>query len=242
MNRKLYRRASLSELWLSWRRFATRISSAYNHLPQPAASHPAASLALPKPRIRAPTKAPPGLTAQSDLASLQRHFIERPDQAKGEGCRTVAVNAEDLAEDLARAAFAGRDEQSSRAPQDSVFPADVSTAKSGEPVKAGVRAHMRSSADSAAADSRLAIVANVERSGPHKGRLVWRRVQQREGDVIASLSLESLQLNQVGDHVVEMVPVARGQCRSKAPVLYLAFENGAELHQFQHMVGARISK
>jgi hypothetical protein len=234
MNRN-YRRASLSELWLSWRRFANRISSAYNHVPQPAASHPAASLALPKPRIRAPT-------AQSDLESLQRLFIERPDHAKGEGCRMGAVNAEDVAEDLARAAFAGRDEQSSRAPQDSEFPADVSTAKSGEPVEAGVRAHMRSSADSAAVDSRLAIVANVERSGPHKGRLVWRRVQQREGDVIASLSLESLQLNQVGDHVVEMVPVARGQCRSKAPVVYLAFENGAELHQFQHMVGARISK
>jgi hypothetical protein len=227
MNRKLYRCTSLSELWLSWRRFANRICSAHNHLPLPAAGNPAASLALPKQRIRAPTKAP-GLTAQSDLAGLQRHYIERPDQAKGEGCRTVAVNAEDLAEDLARAAFAGRDQQCSLTPQASVSSAAVSTDKSGEPVEAGVRAHMRSSADSAAADSRLAIVANVERSGPHMGRLVWRRVQQREGDVIASLSLESLQLNQVGDHVVEMVPVARGQCRSKAPVVYLAFENGAD--------------
>ena len=108
-----------------------------------------------------------------------------------------------------------------------------------EPVVAGVRARMCASADSFAAGKSLAVVADVERSaGPHHGRLVLRR-GDRSGDIIASLLLmpESLQLAQVNDQVVEMLPVAPGQSRSTVPLVYLAFKNSARFERFRRMVG-----
>jgi hypothetical protein len=115
---------------------------------------------------------------------------------------------------------------------------DHRTALLGEPVGAGVRARMCLSSDSLPADKGLTVVANVERSAcPHNNRLVLRR-GDRSGDIIASLSLmpESLQLIQVSDQVVEMLPVAPRQSRS-TPVVYLAFKNSARFERFRRMVG-----
>ena len=116
---------------------------------------------------------------------------------------------------------------------------DHRTAVLGEPVEAGVRARLCLSSDSLAADKGLAVVANVERSAcPHNNCLVLRR-GDRSGALITSLSLmpESLQLTQVSDQVVEMLPVAPGQSWSTAPVVYLAFKNSARFERFRRMVG-----
>jgi len=102
-----------------------------------------------------------------------------------------------------------------------------------------VIARLRSSAGSAGRSLTVAVV--VECSGQHRGRLVLRL--GRGGDIIASLSLKSLQVEilaaVVGKHTVKLVPEPEEQPRSTAPeelpVIYLAFENSADLDRFRHM-------
>jgi hypothetical protein len=105
-----------------------------------------------------------------------------------------------------------------------------------------VIARLRSSADSAGRS--LTVAALVECSGPHRGRLVLRL--GRGGDIIASLSLETLQVEilaaTVGNHTVKMVPEPEEQPPSTAPeelpVVYLDFENSTDLDRFRHILAA----
>jgi hypothetical protein len=68
----------------------------------------------------------------------------------------------------------------------------------------------------------------------------------RGGDIIASLSLETLQVEilaaAVGNHTVKMVPEPEEQPTSTAPeelpVVYLDFENRADLDRFRHILAA----
>jgi len=133
-------------------------------------------------------------------------------------------------EHRAEGAGAGRDQERAQ-PQ--------ARAESGELVEAGVRARMSECPDSFAADNSLTVVANLERSGPYKGCLVLR-LGDHSGDIIASLSLspDSLQLTQVRDHVVEVMPLAPGQPRTTSPdyVVYLVFRNSARFDRFRAML------
>ena len=105
-----------------------------------------------------------------------------------------------------------------------------------------VIARLRSTADSAGRS--LTVAALVECSGPHRGRLVLRL--GRDSVIIASLSLETLQVEilaaAVGNHTVKLVPEPEEQPPSAAPkelpVVYLAFENSADLHRFRHILAA----
>jgi hypothetical protein len=265
--RAVYRRTQpLCALWLCWRRFALRISSSHEDLHQPGAllscktprqgRHSAISESAwsaagiertsPSP-LPSPTSPPspavvravgeravcaaaatpvvaPGQRIAGDDQRREAHdtpAFERTESALSSAGTPNAHDAPDWDRRTCKYTYVGR-------------------AVREEPVEAGVRARMCASSDSFAADKSLAVVANVERSaGPHHGRLVLRR-EDRSGDIIASLSLmpESLQLAQVSDQVVEMLPLAPGQSRSTVPVVYLAFKNSARFERFRRMVGS----
>ena len=221
--RAVYRRTQpLCAIWLSWRRFALRICSAH----ESKTPRQGRSSISPSP-LPSPTSLPSPVVVRAagagDDHKREAHdtpAFERTESALSSAGTPNAHDAPDWDRRTCKYTYVGR-------------------AVREEPVGAGVRARMCASSDSFAADKSLAVVANVERSaGPHNGRLVLRR-GDRSGDIIASLSLmpESLQLTQVSDQVVEMLPVASGQSRSTVPVVYLAFKNSARFERFRRMVG-----
>jgi hypothetical protein len=155
----------------------------------------------------------------------------RPTALRSSGGDAYRVRPDPIIDEhRAEGASAGRDQERAQ-PQ--------AKAESGELVEAGVRARMCECPDSFASDKSLTVVANLERSGPHKGCLVLR-LGDHSGDIIASLSLspDSLQLAQVRDHVVEVMPLAPGQPRTTSPeyVVYLVFRNSARFDRFRTML------
>jgi hypothetical protein len=236
--RAVYRRTQpLCAIWLCWRRFALRICSAqesktprqWRSSAMSESAWPAAGIERISPSpLPSPTSLPsPAVVRAAGAGDDQKREVhdtpalERTESALSSADTPNAHDAPDWDRRTCKCTTVGK-------------------AVREEPVEAGVRARLCASSDSFAADKSLAVVANVERSaGPHHGRLVLRR-EDRSGDIIASLSLmpESLQLAQVSDQVVEMLPVAPGQSRSTVPVVYLAFKNSARFERFRRMVGS----
>ena len=236
--RAVYRRTQpLCAIWLCWRRFALRICSAqesktprqWRSSAMSESAWPAAGIEHISPSpLPSPTSLPsPAVVRAAGAGDDQKREVhdtpalERTESALSSADTPNAHDAPDWDRRTCKCTTVGK-------------------AVREEPVEAGVRARLCASSDSIAADKSLSVVANVERSaGLHHGRLVLRR-EDRSGDIIASLSLmpESLQLAQVSDQVVEMLPLAPGQSRSTVPVVYLAFKNSARFERFRRMVGS----
>jgi hypothetical protein len=234
--RAVYRRTQpLCAIWLCWRRFALRICSAHeSKTPRQWRSSPMSESAWSAAGIERISPSPLPSPTSLPSAAVVRAAGAGDDQ-KREAHDTPALKRTESALSSADTpnAHDAPDRRTCKC-------TTVGRAVREEPVEAGVRARMCASSDSFAADKSLTVVANVERSaGPHHGRLVLR-CGDRSGDIIASLSLmpESLQLAQVSDQVVEMLPVAPGQSRSTVPVVYLAFRNSARFERFRRMVGS----